>query len=78
MDYQKMVSNQSSLCAICGTKFKVKWGPDAPVIDHCHTHGNVRGILCNECNRGLGYFHDNTNALANAIKYLEGELPFHT
>jgi hypothetical protein len=35
--------------------------------------GKVRGILCNECNRGLGYFHDNKEALMNAAKYLAEE-----
>jgi hypothetical protein len=40
-------------------------------VDHCHTGGHVRGIICNECNRGLGYFRDSPNALRNAASYLE-------
>jgi hypothetical protein len=42
-------------------------------IDHCHSEGHVRGLLCGPCNRGLGLFKDNPEYLANAIKYLEGE-----
>ena len=33
--------------------------------------GEIRGLLCNQCNRGLGFFHDNTNVMENAIKYLK-------
>jgi len=39
-------------------------------IDHCHTTGKIRGLLCDSCNVGLGRFKDNTNLLEKAIKYL--------
>ena len=41
------------------------------VVDHCHTTGAVRGLLCNQCNCALGYAYDNKNTLKNLIKYLE-------
>ena len=39
-------------------------------IDHCHTTGIIRGVLCNNCNRGLGHFADNISNLQLAIQYL--------
>lgn len=72
-EYNAMLLTQDNACLLCKTEFSAEWGPDAPVVDHCHTHGHVRGILCNECNRGLGYFHDNKETLMNAIKYLSEE-----
>lgn len=69
-EYNAMLLSQNNSCIICGVEFSNVWGADAPVVDHCHTTGKVRGILCNECNRGLGYFHDNSISLENAILYL--------
>jgi hypothetical protein len=39
-------------------------------IDHCHTTGKVRGLLCHACNRALGNFGDNIANLEQAIIYL--------
>lgn len=71
VQYLEMLAKQQNCCAICGTQFSDVWGADAPVVDHCHATGNVRGLLCNECNRGLGYFHDNPEALTNAASYIK-------
>lgn len=40
-------------------------------VDHCHTSGAVRGLLCRHCNQGLGHFRDNPTYLAAAIEYLK-------
>jgi uncharacterized CHY-type Zn-finger protein len=59
-------------CQICNDPF-----PEGktPSIDHCHTKGHVRGILCNNCNTGLGLFKDDITRLESAIKYLiKGEI----
>ena len=40
-------------------------------VDHCHTTGNVRGLLCDTCNTALGKFRDNIDLLNEAIKYLK-------
>lgn len=69
-EYNAMLLNQNNSCLLCRTEFSDTWGANAPVVDHCHNTGKVRGILCNECNRGLGYFHDNIKALENAVDYL--------
>jgi nitrate/TMAO reductase-like tetraheme cytochrome c subunit len=71
-EYNARLLAQDNQCLLCGVEFNHKdFGPDSPVVDHCHTHGHVRGILCNECNRGLGYFHDNPAALRAAALYIE-------
>lgn len=50
-------------CVICGSTEKL-------VVDHCHTTNQVRGMLCNHCNRGLGHFRDNPQLLEFARIYL--------
>lgn len=71
-EYNARLLAQNNSCPLCGKEFNHgDFGPDSPVVDHCHSHGHIRGILCNECNRGLGYFHDNPEALRMAAKYLE-------
>ena len=53
-------------CKTCGTTLDSR----SMRIDHCHTTGDVRGILCNGCNLILGYAKDNPTILSNLIKYL--------
>ena len=57
-----------NICDICGTPPSNK----RHSIDHCHSTGVIRGLLCDACNTGLGKFKDNTNLLQKAIKYLNG------
>jgi hypothetical protein len=40
-------------------------------VDHCHTTGNVRGLLCHNCNRGIGLLKELPSNFIKAIKYLE-------
>jgi len=67
-DYDKMLIDQLGLCAICGTQDP--GGKGDFHIDHCHTTGRVRGLLCQSCNIGLGHFKDSVEFLYSAIKYL--------
>ena len=64
-EYNEMLTGQSHRCAICTDHM------ETPFVDHCHTEGHVRGLLCHGCNLGLGHFRDNISNLQNAIKYLE-------
>jgi len=67
-DWMKMHNNQKGRCLICnrteqeiGRRF---------CVDHCHQTGKIRGLLCDNCNTGLGFFKDNIKLLKKAIKYL--------
>lgn len=63
-EYDAMMESQGGRCLICKESY------DDLVVDHCHTTGAVRGLLCSRCNSGLGFFKDNKDSLANAIDYL--------
>jgi len=65
---QAMLESQNGGCAICGYKFGQKIGDMR--VDHCHTTGVIRGLLCDHCNRGLGFFRDNAGWLLNAAGYI--------
>lgn len=62
-----MEEKQGGLCAICG---KANRSYRRLCIDHCHTSGKVRGLLCDGCNTGLGAFKDSPELLNRAISYL--------
>ena len=65
-----MLAQQEYKCAICNTdKPTGKWKVFA--VDHCHETGEVRGLLCNECNRGMGLLRDNAELLRKAADYLD-------
>ena len=71
-DYSAMLKAQNNLCAICGNPETATYRgkTKALCVDHCHKTGEVRGLLCRECNLGVGYFQDAPNVLRHAIKYL--------
>lgn len=68
-EYNKIKSQQDDQCKICGILEKDS-GSKGLVVDHDHTNGNIRGLLCSNCNRALGYFKDNPQIVLNAAKYL--------
>lgn len=71
--YESKLKEQNYKCAICGGEgFSMKDTGVKLVVDHCHNEGNVRGLLCHNCNRGLGLFQDSMVNLKSAYKYLEG------
>ena len=72
-EYQTLFERQSGVCAVCKQpETRIVRGTLCHLsVDHDHTTGAVRGLLCDQCNRGLGYFRDNTEALENAIVYLQ-------
>lgn len=68
-----MWASQGERCAIC--KGSETAGRGGFHIDHCHSSGTVRGILCNHCNMMLGHSKDNSWVLAAAIEYLRQANP---
>jgi hypothetical protein len=67
-DFQMMVLLQGGLCAIC------EQSPPAGFdlcVDHCHKTKRVRGLLCKQCNSGIGILKDDLRLLRNAVRYLE-------
>lgn len=72
--WEQLWSDQGGCCLICGDLMD-RYSPGAKRkksahIDHCHDCDEVRGLLCNECNRGLGAFDDKIDRLYAAIAYL--------
>ena len=69
-----MLLQQGGGCAICAKPLSIeqegKLAADYSHIDHCHTTGKVRGILCNNCNHGVGKFMDSPELLRKAANYL--------
>jgi hypothetical protein len=66
--FDAMMAQQNNACAICGTEAVDRWG--RLHVDHCHASGNVRGLLCGACNKGLGHFRDSATLLHAAVAYL--------
>lgn len=64
--YELLVQQQQGVCAICGQLCVL----GRLCVDHNHTTHKVRGLLCNSCNTGLGYFKDNPQLLEAAAQYL--------
>jgi len=64
--YKQMLDDQDFKCAICECSFE-----DQQInVDHDHSTGEVRGLLCSKCNWGLGNFDDNILRLGQAARYL--------
>lgn len=58
-----MERTAGDVCSICGKRRKLH-------VDHCHRTGDIRGLLCRNCNIGLGHFYDSRQLLRQAISYL--------
>ena len=65
--FDALLDAQGRACAICKTD---QWGHQGPQIDHCHVVGEVRGLLCQLCNVGLGHFRDDPVVIATALDYV--------
>jgi hypothetical protein len=67
-EYEDIVIEQNNQCAICNTNLD---DTTRVSVDHCHQTNIVRGVLCYNCNVGLGHFKDYPQRLQKAIEYLE-------
>lgn len=70
-DYEAMLTSQGKRCAICGTdKACGRHTDHSWRVDHCHTTGKVRALLCHNCNISLGLLKENTSTMKAMIDYL--------
>lgn len=69
-EYREMLESQDGRCKIC-SKTAEELGEPRLSVDHDHETKVVRGLLCGNCNRGLGKFRDDPGLLRSAIQYLE-------
>lgn len=70
--FDRLMSSQAGRCPICEREFDDARKSTKPHVDHNHETGQIRGLLCGNCNRGVGLLGDNTDNLKRAINYLEG------
>jgi protein-arginine kinase activator protein McsA len=68
--HNKMLESQKYRCKICNTPFDNSNNITSDRVDHCHKTGRIRGLLCGNCNLGLGNFKDNIESMKSAILYL--------
>ena len=69
-DYNRMLKSQNNRCAICNSTATGNRRHKNLNVDHCHTTGKVRGLLCHGCNSGIGSMKDDVELLDKAIAYL--------
>lgn len=83
LDYEVLLDRQGTKCPICKCDLLSRFNPGLPLatgtgrtannvarVDHCHSTNVVQGLLCSNCNIGLGKFQDNQQILLNAVGYL--------
>lgn len=63
-DFDRLCINQLGMCAMCGNR-------PLEVVDHDHDTGLVRGLLCDNCNKGLGLIGDDLESAMKAVNYLK-------
>lgn len=81
--YWYMWVSQSGRCAICPNEIVSRLDVSRPIgvsgvtahVDHCHSTNAIRGLLCSNCNTGLGKFRDDAQLLLNAAGYLRASAP---
>jgi len=71
-EYDKMFQEQNGKCAICKKEETtvIKNKVVRLAVDHCHSGGGIRGLLCRSCNQAIGMFNDDVSIIKNSIDYL--------
>ena len=64
-EYEALKKQQEGKCGICETAKRVLF------VDHCHDTSKIRGLLCQNCNTGIGMLQDSIKVLRKAVQYLE-------
>ncbi|MBH5129508.1 MULTISPECIES: endonuclease VII domain-containing protein [unclassified Streptomyces] len=74
-DFEALLVGQDFACAICSATFDPGVRDLTPCVDHSHSDGSIRGLLCHACNLGLGHFKDSPERLHAALEYLKALTP---
>lgn len=73
-EYRDMYKRQDGKCQTCFTIISInakQGGYDTACVDHCHSTGKIRGLLCNHCNRAIGLLKESVETMNNIINYLK-------
>lgn len=76
IEFDRMFAEQNGDCGICRKKLELEAGKCT--VDHRHEDGSVRGLLCHQCNLGIGLFRDDPALMREAAAYLERTLSSKT
>ena len=66
-----MIKAQNNLCAACGDVLNEQVDSLRPCVDHDHDTNQIRGILCNSCNKALGILKDSSERIKGLLIYNE-------
>ena len=78
-EYNNMLKEQNGVCACCGKPEMYETGRSKRTvdripmlhIDHCHTTGAIRGLLCSSCNQALGMLGESPERVKLLLRYIE-------
>ena len=79
--FDRLMREQNGMCAICNAVFDQGSKIDNAHVDHCHSSGKIRGLLCRTCNTGIGMLREDVGIFMRAVSYLrrnEIDLPDDT
>jgi hypothetical protein len=68
--YQELLKQQNYRCGICGIH-EDEVSQRSLCVDHCHNSNQVRGLLCDKCNRGIGAFNDDPELISKAAEFID-------
>ena len=68
--YAEMKAAQGGRCAICGAEKSARKGAEALCVDHDHATGNIRALLCHQCNSGIGMLAEDMDRMYRAAEYV--------
>lgn len=69
-DYVALAESQGNKCAICERPQDWTSWRTRLFVDHCHETGAVRGLLCSNCNKGIGMFGESADTIRAALEYM--------
>lgn len=70
-DFNLMLLSCNNSCEICDQDFDLSERSSIPFIDHCHKTNKIRGLLCSNCNSGIGFLKDNKEFILKAAQYID-------